>query len=146
MSERYQSYLQSEHWKGLKESKRKQSKRQTCPGCGQFKGNAKMHVHHMTYRGDPKNTKVKDLTLLCGNCHEVFHEAFGLQLPEELRSRGNPWLRVFTKKAIRMELWLRGKWPQHEAPACIRDWHFTELFHRYRKARRPVMREVEENV
>lgn len=113
---RYREYLTSDHWQHLKEQKSKQ-KRKTCPGCTLRKP---LQLHHMLYRGDPLNTVKKDLMWLCGDCHKLWHEVVGLQVPPELR-KNRGWLKAYTKRVIRAELWRRGQWRFPTAPSTRTD-------------------------
>lgn len=126
----YREYLNSDHWKELKERKKKKGVRKTCPGCTRHINN--LQLHHLLYRSDPKESELLDLAWLCGDCHKIFHEAFGTQLPAYYR-RNRPWLRAFTKKAIRVELFRRGQWPQPGQPKCMSDWKFMQLYRSLRK-------------
>lgn len=65
----YSEYLKSDHWLQLKEKIREIYK--TCVICNSRRD---LHVHHRsyTYRGKP-NQEVKDLILLCAECHNLFH-------------------------------------------------------------------------
>lgn len=64
----YQEYLQTEEWKEtrLKALKRADFKCQVC------NKSDKLNVHHRTYenRGNEQN---KDLTVLCEDCHKLYH-------------------------------------------------------------------------
>ncbi len=63
-------YLKSEHWKQLKHSKAKHSKKR-CIVC--YTRN-NLDLHHLFYRTDLKNTELLDLKWLCRRCHEKAHE------------------------------------------------------------------------
>ena len=102
----YREYLESEHWKNLKDRKKRKSPRKTCPGCALVKP---LQLHHMLYRGDPENTELYDLMWLCDDCHKLFHELHGLQVPPDMR-RNRMWLKAYTKKLLRAELKRRGLW------------------------------------
>lgn len=63
----YYEYLNSEHWKKLR-----QEKLETYPKCLKCGKTTGLQVHHMTYDrlGDEK---LDDLKVLCGFCHKNFH-------------------------------------------------------------------------
>lgn len=65
----YREYLHTPEWKSRAERAKRAAgfRCQTCASTGQ------LHVHHRTYarRGEEWN---KDLTVLCADCHELFHK------------------------------------------------------------------------
>lgn len=66
---KYANYLQSKHWKGVRQTalERAENRCQLCNKKG------KLHVHHRTYEnlGQEKDS---DLIVLCGSCHAKFHD------------------------------------------------------------------------
>jgi len=62
-------YLKSEHWQKLRKRVKRRDKR--CKLCN---SSVKMQVHHRSYKnmGDSEK-EIKDLVLLCGDCHSLFH-------------------------------------------------------------------------
>ena len=67
----YVQYLQSEHWKQLKD-KFYHSKmgKHKCYACGKAE---KLNLHHKTYRRIG-HERLNDLVLLCENCHKKAHK------------------------------------------------------------------------
>jgi len=65
----YKEYLQSPHWKTLTAAKREEAGNK-CQLCND--GEVTLHVHHRTYENIYKET-LKDLIVLCENCHKKFH-------------------------------------------------------------------------
>lgn len=65
----YRDYLQTPEW-AARRARALKNARYRCQTCGN--GGA-LHVHHRTYarRGAERNA---DLTVLCADCHELFHE------------------------------------------------------------------------
>ncbi len=67
----YRDYLKTLHWKKVRELalEKSEGKCQLCNGC------VCLNVHHRTYEhlGDEQN-HLNDLTVLCKECHEKFHE------------------------------------------------------------------------
>jgi hypothetical protein len=65
----YEDYLRSDHWTALKEEIRRVFK--TCVICN---SKSNLNVHHRSYkhRGNP-NKEIRDLILLCAECHNLFH-------------------------------------------------------------------------
>lgn len=65
----YKQYLETEHWKSIRESKLKETGYK-CQLCS--KTDAELHVHHNTYEriGDED---MNDLIVLCKDCHKKFH-------------------------------------------------------------------------
>lgn len=70
----YSEYLKTDHWQGLRIRmlKRAGFKCQVCNGGGQ------LHVHHRTYK-NRGNEDLKDLIVLCANCHQEFHDKMELE-------------------------------------------------------------------
>ena len=67
--EEYQEYLKSDHWKEirLKALDRAGNRCQLCSSTDN------LNVHHNTYK-NRGNEDLKDLVVLCRNCHEKFHD------------------------------------------------------------------------
>lgn len=105
----YGRYLKSDHWQRLKASKKK---KRHCPACCYVKP---LQLHHMLYRGNPHDSKVKDLMWLCADCHKLFHELHGLLAPPEM-FMNRSMLMAYTKKVLRAELYKRGLWKQCGPP------------------------------
>ena len=65
----YQDYLKSPHWKQIRDKIRRRDKR--CKICN---GKTGLNVHHRSYKhlGDYAK-EIKDLILLCRDCHQLFH-------------------------------------------------------------------------
>lgn len=67
----YKQYLQSEHWKELRETKLMESNGR----CQKCKRTSNLQVHHLTY--DRKGCeRLSDLMVLCERCHEKEHKLF----------------------------------------------------------------------
>lgn len=66
--EEYQIYLQSDHWKKLRQVKLEQSGRQ-CSFCGSKED---IQVHHLQYH-NIYDVCLGDLQVLCGFCHKLCH-------------------------------------------------------------------------
>jgi hypothetical protein len=69
VSERYQKYLQSDHWKKLKASKQSKTKKR-CAVCG---SDQRIELHHLTY-GSWFDVDTADLRWMCRRCHGLAHE------------------------------------------------------------------------
>lgn len=74
MTDKYKGYLESDKW----QLKRKEffrycfdAERYFCWLCGE-KDQSLFRVHHVHYRNVFKE-KMEDLTLLCDDCHQIFH-------------------------------------------------------------------------
>lgn len=67
----YEDYLQTSHWKALREQAMKKSG-DRCQICNQ---SCFLQVHHRTYkhRGDAMK-EIDDLIVCCRDCHEMIHE------------------------------------------------------------------------
>lgn len=65
----YNEYLKSDHWQQIKKEIKKVFK--TCVICN---SKTNLQVHHRSYkhRGN-SNKEIRDLILLCSECHELFH-------------------------------------------------------------------------
>lgn len=67
----YQDYLQSEHWKLLKQRYKASRLHQFCISCGTYEN---LDMHHKTYKRIGCEY-LGDLTPLCRNCHTNTHKA-----------------------------------------------------------------------
>jgi 5-methylcytosine-specific restriction endonuclease McrA len=65
----YKIYLQTAHWQKTRKRKLSQAKYR-CQVCYSQK---KLHVHHRTYKRIGKEWLI-DLTVLCEDCHDLFHK------------------------------------------------------------------------
>jgi len=65
----YVDYLRSDHWKRVRTDALERANRR-CQLCNKEKG---LHVHHRTYerRGEELS---EDVTVLCADCHKMFHD------------------------------------------------------------------------
>lgn len=69
----YQNYLQSDHWKQTRKAALERSHHR-CQICNSPE---RLQVHHRTY--DRLGAELpEDLTVLCANCHHLFHNKGGL--------------------------------------------------------------------
>ncbi len=66
----YQEYLKTDHWKRMRDC-RIHDFGGLCAVCCSGQG---LEVHHRTYQNLGKE-KEQDLTVLCRDCHELFHKA-----------------------------------------------------------------------
>lgn len=67
----YKRYIQSDHWKELRETKLMESNGR----CQKCKRTSNLQVHHLTY--DRKGCeRLSDLMVLCERCHEKAHNLF----------------------------------------------------------------------
>jgi 5-methylcytosine-specific restriction endonuclease McrA len=64
----YKEYLLSDEWK----KKRKAVLKRAGYRCQLCNSNENLHVHHRTYE-NIFHEDLGDLTVLCGNCHKIFH-------------------------------------------------------------------------
>ena len=65
----YTQYLYTYHWRKLREIKLEEVD-QRCQLC--YSAKKPLHVHHRTYER-LGNEKLTDLTVLCKECHTLFH-------------------------------------------------------------------------
>lgn len=65
----YKEYLLSGEWDNLRKQKLRQVG-SSCQICNSKKG---LHIHHRTY-ARIFNERLNDLTVLCGDCHALFHQ------------------------------------------------------------------------
>ena len=65
-----EGYLKSDHWLNLRQAVIERDR--SCRVCNSTK---RLNVHHRSYEnlGNPEE-EIKDLTLLCRGCHELFHK------------------------------------------------------------------------
>lgn len=66
----YEKYLKTKHWQNTRKRKLYQA-RYRCQLCNAQ--DAKLHVHHRTYERLGKEWLI-DLTVLCDECHQLFHK------------------------------------------------------------------------
>jgi hypothetical protein len=66
----YKEYLQTPHWKHLREDKVRAAGHR-CQLCN--RGSVTFNVHHRTYERLGEELD-EDLTVLCSDCHNTFHE------------------------------------------------------------------------
>lgn len=67
-TERYNAYLNSEHWQTLSNNLKKEVG--SCEMCGEIKS---LEVHHKSY-ANLKQEKRQDLIVVCRKCHQKFHD------------------------------------------------------------------------
>jgi hypothetical protein len=77
----YGKFLKTEFWKELSARKKKRCKK--CSRCGSTK---RLQAHHIRYRDDWYDTKLRDLKVLCYVCHKIEHFGERYFLPH-----GRPW-------------------------------------------------------
>lgn len=68
----YAEYLKTEHWQEVRKMALENAGNK-CVVCG--KGDLPLHVHHNTYEniGEERET---DVTVLCMNCHKLYHDNY----------------------------------------------------------------------
>jgi hypothetical protein len=71
---KYKEYIKSNRWKKFIAPRAREAAGQKCQLCNQ---NGKLHVHHRHYDNLGFETYPKDLTVLCGVCHNNFHKITG---------------------------------------------------------------------
>ncbi len=69
---RYEKYLQSEHWKQLRESVFVRDNRK----CTKCKSSIVIQAHHLIYREPLESCTPNDLITLCKRCHRIEHGLF----------------------------------------------------------------------
>lgn len=67
----YQAYLDSDEWKIKSAAKKAENPR--CSLCNRM--SKVLHVHHRTYKRLGSENSF-DLTVLCENCHDLFHRNY----------------------------------------------------------------------
>jgi hypothetical protein len=65
---KYTEYLRSDHWKGLRQKKRKNGAR-----CGICAATENIDTHHLLYK-NLFDVETSDLRLLCRRCHFLTHD------------------------------------------------------------------------
>ena len=70
----YDNYIQSKQW-SMKKREAYALYGFFCKRCGENRKGF-LHVHHITYESFT-NEKMKDLAILCINCHSEYHSIFG---------------------------------------------------------------------
>lgn len=79
---KYENYLQSDHWAGLRGSLfQKHGKR--CMACNV--SDKPIHAHHLIYRAAMEDSTVDDLMPLCEVCHNSLHKIPFIVQQTELR-------------------------------------------------------------
>jgi 5-methylcytosine-specific restriction endonuclease McrA len=81
----YPDYLKTDEWKEVRQEVLRRAKNR-CQVCN---ADYSLHVHHRTYenRGDED---VSDLTVLCSDCHDVFHRAGKVEQNQD-NPENKPW-------------------------------------------------------
>ena len=81
----YPDYLKTTEWQIIRKEVLRRAKNR-CQICN---ATDNLHVHHRTYenKGDED---LADLTVLCSDCHQIFHEA-GKIFTEVSNSEYKPW-------------------------------------------------------
>ncbi len=92
--EEYQIYLQSDHWKKLRQLKIDQVGYK-CQDCGIQKD---IQVHHINYR-KIYNVKLNDLRVLCRDCHIKCHEKISIK-PNKIKVHHKKHRRTNTKRKL----------------------------------------------
>ena len=69
-NEEYKKYLNSSHWKDVKQRYKASKLIQKCYVCG---SKEKIHIHHKSYTRIG-NEKLNDLIPLCETCHAKVHK------------------------------------------------------------------------
>jgi hypothetical protein len=80
----YDEYLKTAHWKLTREDALERAQ-QRCQVCNTDK--RPLHVHHRSYERRGMELP-EDLTVLCGNCHKLFHENSKLKKPKRASKFG----------------------------------------------------------
>lgn len=81
--EEYQKYLQSDHWRALRNLKLEQSGKE-CKICG---SNKEIEVHHLQYH-NLYDVCLGDLQVLCRYCHTLYHK-FKKNKSKKMRKKFN---------------------------------------------------------
>ncbi len=81
----YRQYLKSRHW----QIRRKLALKYAGARCQICSSKKKLEVHHNTYE-NLSAEEDRDLIVLCGKCHELFHDF----LPEKLSTVGLPQMQA----------------------------------------------------
>lgn len=68
--EEYQKYLQSDHWKDVKERFRQSKRPKHCLICN----NEQIELHHVSYSKLGNERIDRDIVPLCRNCHQKLHD------------------------------------------------------------------------
>lgn len=68
----YRAYLQSAHWKELRERVLDRDGRK----CVECESTGHLNVHHSRYTGDLTKAEMSDLRTLCRTCHRIEHDMF----------------------------------------------------------------------
>jgi len=69
----YEEYLQSREWARIR-NEAMSAAEWRCQICGTHSSKATLEAHHRDYRRLGKPGELKDVTVLCARCHELFHE------------------------------------------------------------------------
>lgn len=87
--EAYAAYLQSEHWKALRELKLEEGG-QMCHACGKSDS---LQVHHINYR-NWIDCELEDLLVLCAICHKQLHDVLKRNnlRPGQCSLQGTIWM------------------------------------------------------
>lgn len=101
--ERYQLYLQSDHWTGLRlEAFRKYGRK-----CSRCPVKHSLEVHHVRYRYPWESCSVGDVVILCHWCHQLEHTPALRIVPDAIR-------RTAQKKRRRISRRQRLRWEEQK--------------------------------
>lgn len=81
----YATYLRTRHWQRMREVALRRAEHR-CQVCNASKN---LHVHHRTYERCPGNERATDLTVLCSDCHALYHDKPRVATPAPTRKSGN---------------------------------------------------------
>ena len=92
----YQEYLQSEHWRKLRQAKLDNDGH----ACSLCRCDKRIQVHHIIYRHPWTLCTTEDLQVMCEWCHDRFHRK-GLpsqRKPEQFRSKSGSAIKAMFSK------------------------------------------------
>lgn len=95
LSNEYKSYLQSESWQIKREFALEKADHR-CQICNNTK---RLDVHHRTYERFG-NEDLSDLTVLCRNCHELYHKSKDKKAAKVKKANKKPRNKKRTKNCI----------------------------------------------
>lgn len=129
--ERYQLYLQSEHWTGL----RLEAFRQYGRKCSRCPLTHSLEVHHVRYRYPWESCTVGDVVILCHWCHRLEHAPVVRVVPDSVRhaaqkkrkrrGRGH-WQRAAAKHSAFLDRYISKRRRRKLRKAVKSVYHYTK--------------------
>lgn len=95
----YQLYLQSRHWRDIRARYYKSGRPKECYVCG---SKEQLHLHHRTYKRVGRE-RLKDLILLCKDCHGDLHDWLEVRFGNKYKHLYNAHVKMRKRRGRKQE-------------------------------------------